>query len=331
MVLELSPDILAKSDVELAAVIEDRGHPAISRRDAIRAIQTKPTERGVVALAGVLAEDAEPIQLRVAATLALSRFAPDLAEPPLRDAVLRSREPRIIRNALRSLGRIGGRESIASALEVEGRVVGALAVQARYAAMLIAYRHRLLLPNLEPVRDLRTLSLDRRASVEVEIRRMSETEGGLAIAQVMEDPIGVDLDPGAAFEDLCGGLRRLIALARAFSGPDGPTALARGPAVLGVIGSWSEAGNRFSSGQSLLATPNSDGGGWLHVHNARGEPRYYGRYTGSSFRIASVDRPGGVPMERAGSYDSGELVLETGATALRSDRKLQPAPFVWRG
>lgn len=330
MVLRLDPETLPKTEAGLVAILGKRGDPLGARIGAARALQLRPSDTGLAALGKVVADADEALRLRVAATLALAHFPAERAEPLLIEAA-RAPEARIARNALRSLGRIGGGKGMASALRVAAEPRATVEAAARFAATLIAYRHRLARPDLAPPRDgLRTLTLAPAAATPIEVRRMDPDEGARAIAQVMEDPIDVELDSAACFEDICGGLRRLIAFARAFSGPDGPEALARAPAVLGVVGRWSNDAKRYASDQTLLATPGDGGpGGFLHVIDGRGEILHFGTYRGSGFEIAAVDRPGASAMAMAGRYRDGKIVLETGACVARSLNQRQPQPFVF--
>ncbi len=328
MVLQLSGEMLSKSASDIAAMLSSPEDPVGARLDAVRVLRLRPTGAGLKALDGILANPAEPVALRVAATLALANFEPKAAAPILALA-LAAPERRVLRAALRTLGRTAGSEGLAAALQVAKARPDEPA--ARFAARLIAYRHRLDRPDLMLGREgIQTLAPGTADGARIEIRRLIATEGAAAIEQVMTDPIGVQLDPEATFEDICGGVRRLIAFARPFTGPDGPASLARAPAVLGIIGVWSDEAERFASDQTLLATPGgAPGTGLLHAVDGRGEVMQFGSYDGDRFEIASVDRPGAVAIAMTGRYADGELKLETGTCAPRSERQVSPEPFVF--
>lgn len=328
MVLSLNPEISRLPDAELSGIIAGRD-TRFDRLDAIRSARVRRSEASIEALGKLLEDEAEPVRLRFAAAVTLARFDVRKIEPVLLEVVRRKGEPRVVRGALRTLGRIGTTRGLNAILELSKSADRNIAEQARFAAILIAYRTRTAGKELAPdTIGIQTLKAPGRSAGKVEVSRFESRIAKRILDQLAEDPISIELDPEAVFDDRCAGVRRLIAFNKAFTGADGAEQLVKAPAVLGLLGAYAEEKDTYSASMTILATPDEGGtGGILTVHTSHGEIVHMGKYDGTRFEVLSADVPGNTAMLITGSYSDGELRLETGECALVSENKRQPQPF----
>jgi hypothetical protein len=260
-------------------------------------------------LAQVLESQAEERQYRLVAAITLGRILTPAAEKIL-VRNLQDEQP-ALSEVLKSLGRIGGRESLAAidSLKLpEGHhAVGAV----RFAASLITYRlgiagHDLPLPD-----EKNLLRAEGTPAQRIELRKMEPAAAKIVVEALKRFPYGnVEFDLDAVTGVHCAGETNVILINREFSRP-GTLVHATQRKALFAIGALKSPETGDFSPSYLLFTHPSATRGTVHMIVTRCSGAYamagFGRLEGDggAYELRSVRRPGARAMLVRGTLSDG--------------------------
>jgi hypothetical protein len=260
-------------------------------------------------LARVLEHSGEERQYRLVAAIVLGRILTPTAEKIL-IGNLKEEQP-ALHEVLKSLGRIGGRESLAAIESMKLPEGHHAAGAARFAASLITYRlgiagHDLPLPS---EKDL--LRAEGTEAQRIELRKMEPAAAKVVIEALKRFPYGnVDFDPDAVTGVHCAGETNVILINREFSKP-GTLVKATQRKALFAIGALQSPETGDFSPSYLLFTHPSPTAGTVHMIVTRCSGAFamagFGRLAGDGgeYELRSVRRPGARAMLVRGTLADG--------------------------
>ena len=295
--IEKLPDIVLGRDrrfarAEAMALLAASNHP---QREAL--------------LAQVLENPDDERQYRLVAAITLGRILTPTAEKTLLRN-LNTEQP-ALNEVLKSLGRIGGRESLAAIESLRLSERHHAYGPARFAASLITYRlgiagHDLPLPDKKDL--LQPAATDARR---IDLRKMEPASAKAVIEALKRYPYGnVELDPEAVTHVQCAGEVNVILINREFSAR-GTLVKATERKALFAIGALQSPETGDFSPSYLLFTHPSGTPGTVDMIVTRCSGAYamagFGRLAGDGgeFELRSVRRPGALSILVRGTLENG--------------------------
>lgn len=279
------------------------------RAEAMALLAASSLARREQLLAQVLENTAEERQYRLVAAITLGRILTPSAEKIL-VGNLKDEQP-ALSEVLKSLGRIGSRESLA-AIDSLKLPEGHHAVSAaRFAASLITYRlgiagHDLPLPD-----EKNLLRAEGTPAQRIELRKMEAPAAKVVIEALTRFPYGnVEFDLDAVTGVHCAGETNVILINREFSKP-GTLVKATQRKALFAIGALQSPETGDFSPSYLLFTHPSATRGTVHMIVTRCSGAYamagFGRLEGDggAYELRSVRRPGARAMLVRGTLADG--------------------------
>lgn len=306
--------------IRAAARGEDR---RITRRTALNLVAARPDlEDRLALLRNVLESPDEPPSLRYDAARYLGRIdSPESIAVLERNLEIRDEQVRA--GVFKSLGRIGGRESLERIERV--RDLGPrTAPVAGFAAILIAHRlrvdgYRIPLPD-----EGQYLEVDERESRRLSLRKADADETEAASASLELEPVGFDVAWDCLYRVHCGPRMMLLLLNReVIAEPEEALGASR---LAGAIGHWHRHETAYAPIYFILTDPaHPPGGVDIAVANPNGKRLFAGKGAvrdGSvEFAIRGVSGPGTLPLDVAGRLTRGTLELSRGSVGTRIVRK----------
>lgn len=300
---------------------EDR---KISRKTGLYLLAVRPDiEDRLVVLQDVLENPDEPAGLRYDAARYLGRIdAPESVAVLERNLEIPDEDVRA--GVLKSLGRIGGRESLERIEAVRGRPGARAAPAAGFAAVLIAHRlgvdgYRIPLPE-----EGQYLEVDERESRSLALRKAEEEEAEAASASLELEPVGFDVAWDQVYRVHCGPRMMLLLLNReVVAEPEKALGASR---LAGVIGHWHPQETAYAPIHFILTDPSDPPGGVdIAVANPNGKRMFAGagavRDGSAEFSIRGVSGFGTLPVDIAGRLAGEGLELSRGRVGRRVARK----------
>lgn len=305
------------------------GDPEIERGEAFALLAASEYPERVEILAAILADRGEPAVIRAAAAIALGRIATAEAERALLDN-LGSAEPRVQSEILRSLGRIGGERSLAAIEALEIREEDPRAEAARFAAALLAHRFRLPGHDLPFPDATMLLPTPEKGVREVRFSPVGPEEMPEILEGLRRQPYGIEYDTASFLRFDCGGETDVICLNRDFTSPEGIGSLLERKALAGVVVLKSPETGMYSVSYLLLTSPEERVPGLrILAPRCSGKPALAGTARGGAerldFSLRAVDRSGARPVEVEGSYVAGQIATVRAVAGIERVRVRRPA------
>ncbi len=262
--------------------------------------------RAAPEIARLLADKANPPDLRAAAAVALGRGVPGAEK--LLEAALHDPAPAVVRRAAEALGRAGGPEA-AKALAIAKAPADPAAARAlKFARLLHAARHGLesrekVVPAASPAR------FDERLAASLEPARPDPAQLAQLKAVLAEELPGIAVAPEGAVALSCGKNRFLVV-------PHAKVAALAGRGVPAVVLKRAQSLNRYALFLYILAEPAGDGRLELTAWRTdgslagKGEAKLGRR---PNFTLHALDTLHLPPIQILGALEPGgpQLVMET--------------------
>lgn len=317
--VEKLPDVVAGRD------------PAFARAEAMAALAASNLPQRESLLGRVLENPKEERQYRLVAAITLGRVLTPTAERILRGQLLP--EHPAVHEVLKSLGRIGGRETLAAidALKLpDGHHATAAA---RFAASLISYRLSIPGHDLTMPRDSELLQPKVAVSRPITLRKLDPPGARVVLEALKRYPYGnVEFDPEAVTHVHCAGETNIICLNREFSSPATLVNATRRKALFAVGALESPETGDYSPAYLLFTHPTGPAGQVAMIVTRcsgtfamAGLARLVGAGRGE-FELRSVRRPGARSIFVRGTLSEGII---RAAEALSSTTR-EPARIVRR-
>jgi hypothetical protein len=317
--LDKLPDVVAGRD------------PMFARAEAMAALAASNLPQRESMLGQVLENPKEERQYRVVAAITLGRVLTPTAERILRGQLIV--EQPAIHEVLKSLGRIGGRETLLAIEALKLAEGHHAAGAARFAAALISYRLSLPGPDLPVPRAGDLLTPQAAVSQPITLRKLEPAGARIVLDALRRYPYGnVEFDLDAVTHVHCAGETNIICINRQFSSPATLVNATRRKALFAVGALESPETGDYSPAYLLFTHPEGPPGQVAMIVTRcsgtvamAGFARLIGDGRGE-FELRSVRRPGARSIFVRGTLSEG---IVRAAEALSSTTR-EPARIVRR-
>lgn len=283
----------------------------IDPRAALRELsRRRPREAGRM-LGDVLADDAQPADLRALAARALARRGAEAQQGALLQA-LRTGEPTVVRRAAEALAHVGDREVLDAVRQVDADEEP-VRRSLRLARTLIAHRLGVDDDAIAPPDPRDALEVDEQAATPLEASAPDQQALRETTARLRDEIPTLSFPPRAAAVVSCPQARYLVRL----TDQAGPERLQSRKAVAAVVMKWSSGLDRYYIDEYLLTDPTDGDEIQLLGLRASGEPTHAGTVTvgrQARFTLRTVDARHAPPIAVEGSVDTrtGAIEVERG-------------------
>lgn len=300
------------------------------RGEALRLLATSRFPNRHRDLEIVLANEQEPLGLRCLAATLLGQQANDTA---LRILVNQapSTTPDVLDQIVRAVGQIGDDTALEALDRIGASAPARIADQARFASVLIAYRHGLGDHTVELPERSRCLHIpqEHRLPVAVEIPHGKDLDSSLLAVAV--EPYGIEFDERHASQLSFERDRWILLLNRTVL--EAFERLRRKKALLGVVVERVALDPEYVVALIILSTP-AEGAREvrLHLHDLDGDLLYLGdahvHEPRVGFSVETLARPVSIPLEIEGELTEEGLSLSSVSTTTLRGWKRYARPFV---
>ncbi len=319
--IPLHPDVPPD---ELRAIVAGRAH-RLSRREALRRIAGSSLEDREAVLKAVLENRSEHALARGVAAAGLA----ERATPSALEALMRAAPDAgagVLSGAIPILARTGGVPEHRVLEDLAGRAPGPAADQARFAAALIAYRLRLDAPGLADRRpDM--LAVEEPDSRSIDVHRPSAEDAERCQRSLAAERLLVGVSPENALQLRCGARSLIVSLDPAFLTADGVRSLTTKKALVAVVATLVEDGDRFSASHFVLSDPVRGSQVRFSICRPSGRLALTGQVTVGadvSFMLRAVRQPGAVAVAIDGRFGPDELVIDRAQAGARTHETMTP-------
>ena len=299
--------------------------PAISRRTGLYllAVRSEAEDR-VAALARILGDPHEPAALRRDAARYLGRIEAEASLAALERGI--EIEDGLVRAAvLKSLGRIGRRESLERIEAVRARLEPPAAAAAQTAILFLAHRFGVEGRPVPLPPPAERLELDERDARDLQVGGHHGHHGSHVPDRT--PPLGFDAAWDAAIPLRCGPREMVLLVDREVLAE--PARLIRRPFLAGAIGHWHAQDGMWMPIFHFLTDP-VEGRAQIAVTNASGKVVFGGDATvregAASFAVRGIAEYGIPPVAIEGRVAHGRLDLTRARVGTRPARKRVTVP-----
>ncbi|MGE3510914.1 MAG: HEAT repeat domain-containing protein [Vicinamibacterales bacterium] len=295
----------------------------LPRRDAIVGIADSGLADREHLLRLVLSNASESPLNRAHAAAGLASVAtPSALQALVRTA--REAEPVVLMPAIQLLGRVGGEAERQVLEQISALARGTVADHARTAAALIAYRHRLDAPGLADQRMV-ALPLADGDRVPFEVSRPAAAEAERCRQSLDAERFRWPVAPEHAVGLRCRARAMIVSMDPEFLTTRGVASLRHRKALLAVVATRIEDGDRYSASHLVLADPGR--GAQIRLRVCRPSGRLVLMGEGSvaervSFTLGSIERPGAVAVGLGGQFGLDGVTIERAEASARVHGKV---------
>lgn len=263
----------------------------------------------------VLENEKESSEIRYLAAMNLGKIpTPAAMEILVKNAHVR--DEYVLAGVMKALGCIGNESALAAISTAKKRAKGLAAMQAEFAATLIA--HRVGLEECElPVAEARDyLELDLHCARPLRITRADATDAEFCLRSLAGQSFGIEFSEHPMYQARCGRNTWMILLNRDFGDKDSLNTLGKRKAFFGVVAIRSEGTPLYSVAHLILTSPAKDEDAvsiLIYRTNGKltfgGTARVVGNY--AEFSILTLTQPGAFAVKIEGAFEDGRLDIRT--------------------
>lgn len=322
----MSEQIISPERLRAVVLGQDK---TLRRVTAMALLATSRPPHAEDVFAQVLANEKEHPRMRAAAAVSLGKLGTPAAEEAL---IKQSRvsDQRVLADVAKALGRIGGERALAALAQVRQRTTGLVAAQAQFAAALISHRLGLAGNELAAPDGKNLIELPPAGARPVQFAKAEAGEAALSLRTLAFEPIGIEYDQNALYQVRCGRSVRMLAINRAFTAAGAINKLTARKTLLGAVALKSVETDGYSISHYLLTEPGRQPNtATLLVYRTNGTQAFAGtaQVTGArvSFSLRAVNHPGATPVRLEGTFENGQLNMQTALAAPARQPGRQPA------
>lgn len=284
-------------------------------------------------LEAVLENEKEAPEIRYVAATSLGKVnTPKAAEILISNSHIR--DEGVLAGVMMALGRIGDKTALDAVVGALEHAKGVAALQARFAATLIAHRSGLK-------GDLPTLGTDDYLAVDpsvarpFQIVRADDTDAELCLRSLADQPFGIEFAEHPMYQARCGRNTWMILFNCACVDNSGVKALWSQKSFLGAVAIRSEETRLYSVALLMLTAPTMDKDAVnIRIYRTNGDVVFGGIASAegdcTAFSILALPRPGAFGVKLKGTFECGRLVIETAlSTAFVQIQKREPSKDVY--
>ncbi len=277
----------------------------------------------------VLENEKESPEIRYLAAINLGKIpTPAAMEILVKNSHVR--DERVLAGVMKALGCIGNKSALDAISTAKKRATGLAAMQAEFAATLIA--HRVGLEECElPVRETSDyLELDLHCTRPFRITQADDTDAEFCLRSLADQSFGIEFSEHSMYQARCGRNTWMILLNRDFGDKNSAKTLGKRKAFLGVVALRSEETRLYSVAYLLLTSPTKDKNAVsILIYRTNGKLAFSGtaRVVGNcaEFSILALPQPGAFAVKIEGIFEEGRLDIKTAlATTFVQIKKREP-------
>jgi hypothetical protein len=277
----------------------------------------------------VLENEKEPPEIRYLAAIYLGKInTPAVMEILIKNSHVR--DERVLAGVMKALGCIANKSALDAISTAKKRAKGLAAMEAEFAATLIA--HRVGLEECElPVPETRDhLELDLHCARPLRITRADDTDAEFCLRSLAGQPFGIEFSEHPMYQARCGRNTWMILLNRDFGDINSVKTLEKRKTFLGVVAIRSEETRLYSVAYLLLTSPAKDEDAIsILIYRTNGKLTFSGtaRVVGNcaEFSILALPQPGAFAVKIEGTFEDGRLDIKTAlATTFVQIKKREP-------
>jgi hypothetical protein len=270
----------------------------------------------------VLANDTEPIGLRLLAASHLGRIDTEASEKMLiahADVPVESLRT-VVMLALARIGRKVAQRALTPARE-SGLIPRGPASD--FAAMVIAHRlgtddHALSRPMDEAI-----LEAPDGTGQLISVRRADEEHAVFGLRSLAREPVGVEFDESSVLEIRCGRRSLLLLVNRDLTGRRAAPRLAERPNILGALARLNQETGLYYPALLALTSPGSSGEFSIAIYRLTGAVIFRGAghvvNDRALFSLHAIARPGALAIRLEGVLAAGTIQLTKGIVAVSGE------------
>lgn len=277
----------------------------------------------------VLENEKESPEIRYLAAIYLGKIpAPAVIEILVKNSHVR--DERVLEGVMKALGWIGDKSALEAISTAKKRVKGLAAMQAEFAATLIAHRVSLEECELLVPETRNHVKLDLHCARPFRITRADDADAEFCLRSLAGQPFGIEFSEHPMYQVRCGRNTWMILFNRDFGGKSSVKTLGKRKAFLGVVAIRSEETRLYSVSYLLLTSPVKDEDVIsVLVYRTNGKLTFAGtaRAVGNcaDFSILALLQPGAFAVKIEGTFEDGRLDIKTAlSTTLVQIKKREP-------
>ncbi len=268
----------------------------------------------------VLENENESPEIRYLAAIYLGKIATSAAiEILIRNSRIDNES--VLAGVMKALGCIGDKAAFDAISTVKRRAKGLAAMQAEFAATLIA--HRLGLEECElPVPETREhLELDLHLARAFRITRADDCEAEFCLRSLAGQQFGIEFSEHPMYQARCGRNTWMILLNRDFGDNNSVKTLGNRKAFPGVVAIRSAETRLYSIAYFLLTSPDKDKDAVnILIYHTTGKLSFTGtaRIVGNcaEFSVLALSQPGAFAVKIEGTFEDGRLNIKTALSTI---------------
>jgi hypothetical protein len=239
-------------------------------------------------------------------------------------------EEHVLAGVMKALGCIGNKSALDAISTAKKRAKGLAAMQAEFAATLIAHRLGLEECELPVPETMDHLELDLPCARPFRITRADDTDAEFCLRSLAGQQFGIEFSEHPMYQARCGRNVWMILLNRDFGDKNSVKTLGKRKAFLGVVAIRSEETRLYSVAYLMLTSSSKDEDVVsILIYRTNGNLTFSGtaRVVGNcaEFSILALPQPGAFAVKIEGTFEYGRLNIKTAlATTFVQIKKLEP-------
>lgn len=278
----------------------------------------------------VLQNERESLEVRYLAASYLGKIdSPAAMEILINNSHVR--DERVLTGVMKALGCIGNQSALDAIATARKRATGSAALQAEFAATLIAHRLGLEERDLSVLDTTEHLKLDPHCARPFRITRADAADAEFCLRSLAGQPFGIEFSEHPMYQARCGRNSWMILLNRDFFGDkNGVKTLGKRKAFLGVIAVRSEVTRLYSVAYLMLTSPSKhEDAVSMKIYRTNGRLTYSGTArvagNGAELSIRALPHPGAIAIQIDGTFEDGRLAIRTAlSTSFVQIKKREP-------
>jgi hypothetical protein len=240
------------------------------------------------------------------------------------------RDERVLIGVMKALGRIGNTSALDAIATVRKNSTGIVAMQADFAATLIAHREGLDNYELFSPETHASIELDSSCARPMRITEADDEDAELCLRSIASQPFGIEFLEHKMVQARCGQNTWMILLNRDFGDKNCVQKLEKQKAFLGVVAIRNEKTRLYTITYLLLTSPaKNEDSIRIQIYRTNGVLSFAGTASlmgdSAKFSILALPLPGAFGVKIEGIFEDGRLNIETGlSTTVLQIKKHEP-------
>jgi HEAT repeats len=276
----------------------------------------------------VLENDKESPEIRYLAALNLGQIAtPAAMEILVKHS--RVRDEHVLTGVMKALGRIGNESALDAISIANTRATGLAAMQAEFAATLIAHRIGLQEGDSSVPETRDYLEVDLQCARPFRITRADDADAEFCLRSLGGQTFGIEFSEHPMYQAQCGRNSWMILLNRDLRDKNSMQTLRQRKAFVGVVALRREEIRSYSV-VYLLLTSHVQGheGINISIYRTNGNLSFSGKARcerdSADFSIRALPRPGAFAVKIEGTFEDGSLDIKTALSTTFVQKKREP-------